>query len=504
MRNRLVLVALATLSLLFAGLALAQTRLVVGNISEAVNLDPRLISDTYSFQRIYTIFEPLVSFDKDLSHMPRLATEWSFSEDGSVITFKLREGVKWHHGTEFTSADVKYTIDWLQNPENPAATPSLWASIAEVTTPDPYTVVFRLDPVNVWAFNVLARTAIVPADRGDDPDFASNPSGTGPWQLVEWVRDDRMVLERFEDHWETERGNVDELVFRTIGEDASRLLAFEAGEIDLYQGQVVPVEVPRLEAETNWVSRVAGLGHTYLGMNLRNPILNDVRVRQAFYHLIPSQAIVQRLYNNVGSVGVSPVSPESVFFSPTTPRYPYDPERARELLAEAGYADGFDMTVLTFTGDEYRTAGQVLQQMFSEVGVRMTLDAQERGSLVEQIFKPIDENPTQAALVGASASTGDADLALTVSFTAASFPPASNNWSFFSDERVEELVVAGRTTGDPAEREAAYAEAQGIIWQDAPWVFLYSPNTIAGRSLTVTGVVNSPDNTIDARRAAFR
>ena len=467
MRNRLVLVALATLSLLFAGMALAQTRLVVGNISEAVNLDPRLISDTYSFQRIYTIFEPLISFDKDLSHMPRLATEWSFSEDGSVITFKLREGVKWHHGSDFTSADVKYTIDWLQNPDNPAATPSLWASIAEVTTPDPYTVVFRLDPVNVWAFNVLARTAIVPADRGDDPDFATNPSGTGPWQLVEWVRDDRMVLRRFEDHWETERGNVDEVVFRTIGENASRLLAFEAGELDLYQGQVVPSEVDRLENETNWVSRVSGLGHTYLGMNLRNPILNDVRVRQAFYHLIPGEAIVQRLYNNVGSVGVSPVSPESIFFSPTTPRYPYDPERARELLAEAGYADGFSVRLHVGSNQAVRVqVAEVLQYEAAQVGIDIQINAEEFATMLPRIqIEPYDFD----TYILGWGSNVDPDYALFQLFHST----GSSNYVGYANAEFDALLERGRTLapGLP-ESIAVYQQAQDLLLADVPFAFI--------------------------------
>jgi len=277
----------------------------------------------------------------------------------------------------------------------------------------------------------------------------------------------------------------------------------QSGEVHFIES-LPPQLVPAIEADPNL--EVLSTPANFLRMlqlNTTKEPFGDVRVRQALNYAVDKQQLVNVVFGGNATVMTAPI-PETAFGYAEQPAYGYDPERARALLAEAGYADGFDMTVLTFTGDEYRTAGQVLQQMFSEVGVRMTLDAQERGSLVEQIFKPIDENPTQSALVGASASTGDADLALTVSFTSASFPPASNNWSFYSDERVEELVVAGRETGDPAERQAAYAEAQAIIWQDAPWVFLYSPNTIAGRSLEITGVVNSPDNTIDARRASFR
>src|SRR5690606_5719388 len=214
------------------------------------------------------------------------------------------------------------------------------------------------------------------------------------------------------------------------------------------------------------------------------------------------QVLADVAYNGYATVMTAPI-PASAFGHAEQPAYEHDPERAQALLAEAGYPDGFSFTVLTFTGDEYRMAGQVLQQMFSQVGIDMVLDQPERGALVDQIFLPVEENPTEAALVGASASTGDADLALTTSFTAQSFPPASNNWSFYQNDRVEELVAAGRSSGDPQTRAAAYEEAQAIIWEDAPWVFLVSPDSIAGRSAEISGVVAAPDNTIDARRAAF-
>lgn len=473
MRIRFVLVALATLLLLVAGTALAQTRLVVGNISEAVNLDPRLVSDVYSFQRIYMIYEPLIAFDKDLSYIPRLATDWSFSEDGSVITFQLREGVKWQHGSDFTSADVKYSIDWLQNPDNAAVYRSLYTSIAEVTTPDPYTVVFRLDPVNVWIMNVLARTPIVSADRAEDPGFATNPSGTGPWELVEWVRDDRMVLRPFAGHWDPERGNVDEVVFRTIGEDAARLLAFEAGEVDLYQGQVVPVEVPRLQAETNWVTRIGGLGHTYWGFNIRNPVLADARVRQALYHLIPGEAIVQRLYSNVGTPGVGPVSPDSAYFSPTTPRYPYDPERARALLAEAGYADGFSIRLHVGSNQAVRVqVAEVLQYEAAQIGVDVQIHAEEFATMLPRIqTEPFDFD----SYILGWAGNVDPDYALYPMFHSA----GGSNYIGYSNARYDALIELGRTLapGSP-ESIATYREAQDLLMSEVPYAFIINSEEI--------------------------
>jgi len=473
MRIRLVLVALATLALLFAGLALAQTRLIVGGTAEASGLDPRRVNDVPSYHRIYTMFEPLLVWEKDLSYRPRLATEWSFSEDGSAITFKLREGVKFHHGTEFTSADVKYTIEWMTNPDNPVLNRQLWNSLARVETPDPYTVVVHLDPVNVWALNALARLPIVPADIGDLESFPNEPSGTGPFQFVEWVRDDRLVLSRFDDYWDPERGNVDEVVIRTIPEDAARLLAFEAGEIDLYHGQVVPLEVDRLEAETDWVTRITGLGWTYLGFNMRVPELADARVRQAFYHLLPSEAIVQRVYNGIGTVSVGPISPDSIYFSPDVPTYPYDPERARELLAEAGYADGFSLRLHTNSNNAVRMQiAEILQFEAAQVGIQIEFTGEEFGAFIDRILG--EERDFDLFILGWAGNV-DPDYATYGLFRS----EASNNYIGYSNPAVDELLDRGRTLepGSP-ESIANYQQVQNLLMADVPFAFFNNSEEI--------------------------
>jgi hypothetical protein len=184
MRIRPVLVTLVSAALLLVGSAFGQVTLNVGATAEASGLDPRRVNDVPSFQRIYTMFEPLIVFEKDLSFRPRLATEWSFSDDGSVITFKLREGVLFHHGTEFTSADVKYTIEWLQNPDNPVLNRNLWETIARVETPDPYTVVMhgRADQ-RVDDERDGAHADHVPADIGDDETFVDQPERHRPLRV---------------------------------------------------------------------------------------------------------------------------------------------------------------------------------------------------------------------------------------------------------------------------------------------------------------------------------
>ena len=473
MRIRNILVALATLSLLLAGAASAQTRLIVGNISEAQGLDPRRVNDVYSFQRIYTMFEPLLVFEKDLSYRPRLATSWSFSEDGSAITFQLREGVKFHHGTEFTSADVKYTIEWMTNEDNPVLNRQLWSSLARVETPDPYTVVVHLDPVNVWALNALARLPIVPADVGDLDTFPTDPKGTGPFEFVEWVRDDRLVVRRFADYWDTDLGNVDEVVIRVIPEDAARLLAFEANEIDLYHGQVVPIEVPRLEASGDVVTRTTGLGWTYLGFNQRVGELADARVRQAFYHLLPAEAIVERVYNGVGTVSVGPVPPESIYFSPTVPTYPYDPEGARELLAEAGYADGFTVRLHTNSNNAVRMQiAEILQFEAAQVGVTIEFTGEDFGAFIDRILG--EDRDFDLFILGWSGKV-DPDYATYGLFKTG----ASNNYTGYSNPAVDELLDRGRVT-EPATPEsiAIYQEVQDLLMADVPFAFFNNTEEI--------------------------
>ena len=473
MRIRFVLVALATLALLFAGTTLAQTRLIVGGTAEASGLDPRRVNDVPSFQRIYTMFETLLVWEKDLSYRPRLATEWSFSDDGSAITFKLREGVKFHHGTEFTSADVKYTVDWMTNPDNPVLNRQLWNSLARVETPDPYTAIVHLDPVNVWALNALARMPIVPADIGDLESFPNEPSGTGPFQFVEWVRDDRLVVSRFEDYWDPERGNVDEVVIRTIPEDAARLLAFEAGEVDLYHGQVVPLEVNRLEAETDWLTRTTGLGWTYLGFNTRLPELADARVRQAFYHLLPSEAIVERVYNGIGTVSVGPISQDSIYFSPDVPTYPYDPERARELLAEAGFADGFSLRLHTNSNNAVRMQiAEILQFEAAQVGIQIEFTGEEFGAFIDRILG--EERDFDLFILGWAGNV-DPDYATYGLFRTG----ASNNYTGYSNPAVDELLDRGRTLepGSP-ESIANYQQVQNLLMADVPFAFFNNSEEI--------------------------
>ena len=459
MRIRTALVALAA-SLLLLGSASAQVTLNVGATAEASGLDPRIVNDVPSFQRINAIFEPLIVFEKDLSYRPRLATDWSFSEDGSVITFNLRQGVRFHHGTEFTSADVKYTIEWLQDPENPVLNRNLWVDMERVETPDAYSVVIHLNPVNVWTMNALARMPIVPADLGENADFGANPSGTGPFRFVEWVRDDRLVLTKFADYWDAEVGNVTDVVFRPIPEVATRL------------GQVAPLEVPRLLAETDWVTRTPGLGWAYLGFNFQNEFLAQAAVRQAFYHLIPSEGIVERVLSGVGTVSDSPISPDSIYYEPNVPRYPYDPEAARALLVEAGLADGFSVRLHTNENPVRPRIAEIIQFEAQQLGIDIEINVSEFGSFIDRILAP--ERDFDLFILGWAGNV-DPNYATYGLFRTG----GDNNYVSYSNARVDELLDLGRVLppGSP-ESIATYQEIQRLLMADVPFAFINNSEEI--------------------------
>jgi len=468
-RMSLVLVTVLLTSL---GLGVAQTQLVVSTVAEASGLDPRRLNDVYSYQRIYTMMEPLIVFEKDLAYRPRLATDWTFSEDGSVITFNLREGVVFHHGKPLTADDVKYTIEWVLDEDNPSLIRNLYANISDVTVIDDLTVQITVDPTNVWIMNSLARLHILPSDIGDTNDWNTNPIGTGPFRFVEWVRDDRMVVEAFDDYW-GERGNVDRVVFRPITEDGTRLLSFEAGEIDLFHGQVTPAEVPRLETTDGiTVTRSTGLGHAYLGFNFRNETLANDAVRRAMAHLIPSEGIVARVLNGIGTLGVGPISPESIYFADDIPRYPYDPERARALLAEAGLGDGVSVRLHTNENPVRIQIAEILQFEAAQAGIDIDVTIEEFGAFIDRILGP--DKDFDLFILGWSGNV-DPDYATYGLFKTG----GDNNYIAYGNPEIDVLLDLGRTLPPGSDESiATYQQIQRLLMSDVPFAFINNTEEI--------------------------
>ncbi len=442
-----------------------RTRLRIGSTAEVSSLDPRVATDGASFERIYTMIEPLITYDTSLELQPRLATAWERAEDGMSLTFELREGVQFHHGRPFTSEDVRYTFEWILDPENRAQNRPLYTNIETIETPDDHTVIFRLNAPNAFLVNNLARMPIVPADRGEDDDFGRNPVGTGPFEFVSLRRDDRMVVRAFEDYWGG-RSNIDELVFRAIPEDGARLLAFEAGELDLFQRDVVYREIARLDEDDRYVfEQTMGTGYLYVAFNVDVEPLGDPRVRRALAHLVDREGFVDRVLEGVGTPGISMITPGTRWHNAEVERFPYDPARARELLAEAGVEDGIRLRLHTNENPARVQLAEVLQASIAQAGVNLDIRIEEFGAYLDRIQATDDYD----IIIGGWLGQLDPDRAMYRQF----HRDGSANYMNYRNDRVSELLDRGRSL-DPESDEAlrTYFEAQEIIVREAPMAFV--------------------------------
>lgn len=497
------LIAVLALSMLF--FTNAQT-LKIGLGLGAANVNPAEATGIADATVGRHIFEGLVTIGEDGAVTPELATEVVANDDATEFVFTLREGISFHDGTPFNAEAVVDYFNWVLDPESTGSRGrSSLTDVVSVEATGANEVTFTLEDSNgAFLFNLALNGARIVSPASLE-EFAGalgrNPVGTGPYVLGGWEDGATLTLERFDGYW-GDAPHFETIVFYEVQNAATRVAMLQSGELDFIEN-VAPQLVDNLTSSPNLVvTSEPGTAGRILQMNTTKAPFNDVRVRQALNYAVDADQIVNIALRGHGVALKSPM-PETVFGFKEQPAYEYNPEKARELLAEAGYADGFTTTMLTFVGDEYHLVGQMLQQFFADVGVTLIVDAKERGALVDQIFLPQETNPTEVALVGMSSGTSDADRTLVVSFATESFPPASNNWSFYDNARVDELLEAGIRTADPDERLEIYGEAQDIIWEEAPWVFIYNPTNIAAKRADLEGIAFRPDKTIDARSASF-
>lgn len=498
-----------TFFLIFSTAAFAQNDSCV-RIAQLLNhntLNPAATTSLTDVSVERTIFEGLVGFNRDLELVPELAASWEVSEDATEITFHIREGVTFHDGTPVNAETIKAYFEWALNPENSinARAQSVFENVAKIEVVDPYTLHFTLEKPNslmIYTFATSNGRILSPAAiEKYGEDVGRHPVGTGPYQFVSW-NNPVITLEAYDNYWGEGPPYVECIEFVVVPNAATRVAQLQAGEVAFIE-QLPAQLASAVENSSNL--EVAVTPSTFMRafqMNTQVEPFNDVRVRKALNYAINKEQLVDVAIGGYGTVVTSAITDSTRGYAPQPP-YEYDPERARELLAEAGYEDGFTAKMLTFNGTLYRTVGQVLQQMLADVGVTLELNPTESGALIEKIFKPIEETELETSLVGANASTGLANRSLVASFATSSWPPAWNNWSFYSNPEVDRLLEEAIHTIDQEERLGMYARVQEIIWNDAPWVFLYSPDSVAGKATNLEGVYYMPIRTLDARNARF-
>ncbi len=430
--------------------------------ADAVTLDPEDTNDNLSFSIERMAYDGLLGFTPDMKIKPELATSWEASKDARVFTFHLRRGVRFQDGTPFNAEAVKINFDRARDPTHKLRRYSLYEMISSVDVVDEYTVRFTLrKPFGAMLYNFAhpASRIISPAaiKRGES-FIARNMVGTGPFKFVSWTPGQEIVLERNPEYWESGRPMVDRVVFKLVPEDASRVAMLLSGEAQF----VFPVPGVQVDA----VSRAANVAIQkrwsiyayYVALNTQHVPFNNVAVRRALNYAVDKNALVRVILRGFGRPLDAPITPGVSGYSPVQPGgWPYDPAKAKALLTEAGFPRGFTSTM--WLGNQ--------------------------------------------TVSGWSPSTGDADWGLRPLFGSESWPPTLLNLAFYKNPKVDALLQDALSTADQGRRNRDYAQAMRIIWDDAPWIFLYNPQILAGERTTVTGVYALPDGTVDAREAAL-
>ncbi|MFO8059833.1 MAG: ABC transporter substrate-binding protein [Bacillota bacterium] len=455
-----------------------ESEIVIAQGVDATTLDPNMHAEAPTTNVCINIYDTLLMRDLDANIIPALAESYENLDD-STWEFRLRDDVTFHNGEAFDAESVKFTLERILDPEmNSPQMPHL-SSIEEVRIIDPGTVhIITREPFPTLPAQLVSRQMVPPEytrEMGHE-HLAANPVGTGPYRFVEWTRDEKIVLEANEEYWRG-RPAVDRVVFRVIPENSTRMAELQTGSVDLIVN-VPPHQAATLEEdEGTAVARVPSSRVIFMGIVSDTPgPLEDVRVRQALNYGIDVQSIVDNvLMGNGTPLAGQPVGEIHFGYNPSLEPYPHDPDRALDLLAEAGYPDGLELNLDSPSG-RYLMDKEIAQAAVGQVesiGVDIDLNVLEWGVYVEKIMARQLED---LFLIGWGNSTFDADATLYSWFR------TGQRFCFYDNPQIDELLDSARVSMDQQERLQLYHQAMEILSEEAPWVYLHQQLDIYGIS----------------------
>jgi len=459
--------------------------------ANASTFDPHKCSDSNTEMLNKNIYSGLVQFDKELSILPDLAYEWLLADDDLTWTFRLREGVTFHDGSAFNAQSVKFSFERALAEETASPRRYVLESISEINVLSDYEVqIVTSYPNGAFLQQMAHPVAGIVSQAAVDAygeDYVSHPTGCGPFKFVEWSVGERVVLERNMNYYNG-APMVEKLIFNVVPDDTTRSLLMQSGEADVAL-RLPSSDVQRLE-KTGLINVISdnSVMTMFVAMNGTKPALDDVRVRQAMNYAIDKEAIISQALNGMATVADCPMSPVTWGYNSIF-TYEHNVEKAKALLAEAGYADGLELTLQTAVGRYLQDVQvcQIMQEMWAKAGITVHIEQWEYQALQSEMKK----GEFDMLLLGWSPSTGEANQALYPTLHSSQWPPNYNR-AHYANETVDSLLLKGQQTIDPDERMAAYKEAETIIMDEAPWVFLYYVQDAIATGSNVEGVIVLP------------
>jgi peptide/nickel transport system substrate-binding protein len=459
--------------------------LIISSIGDASFLNPILAQDSASSDINSLVFNGLIKYDRNLQgFVGELAESWEVKGGPEPeITFHLRKGVLWHDGKEFTAHDVKFTYDKIMDEKTNTVRRSSYELVKKVEVPDPYT--FRVTyqqpfspGLETWSMGIIPKHLLEKVDINTAP-FNRKPIGTGPFRFVEWVSDEKIVVEANPRYFQG-RPNLERIIYRIIPEPALNEMEILTRGVEF--SSLFPFEFKRISQITFLKTySQPSLGYTYLGYNLKNPLFQDRRVRLAFTHAINREEIVQYVLYGLGTVATGPFPGHLWYANPHVKPIPYDPQKARQLLAEAGWKDtngdgildkdgkSFRFKLITNSGNETRRdVGVLVQRQLREIGIDVKFEFYEWSVFLKDF---VNARHFDACILGWGLSV-DPDA---YEIWHSSQIEKGFNFISYRNPEVDRLWEEGRREYGIERRKQVYWRIHELIAEDQPYTFLYVP-----------------------------
>jgi ABC-type transport system substrate-binding protein len=507
-------VALAPSLVLAPPLALAQSpgaSIVVTYKDDIATLDPQIGYDWQNWSMIKSVFSRLMDYKPGTSELvPSLAESFEVSPDGLTYTFKLRKGVKFSNGREVVASDVKYSIERAVNPKTQGPGAGFFAAIkghedmtagkaetlAGIETPDDHTVVFKLSRPDATFLHVMAINfaSVVPKEAVDAAggDFGKKPVGSGAFTLKEWTIGQRIVFERNKDYYLKDTPKVDAFTVEVGQDPLVALLRLQKGEVDIAGDGIPPAKFLEMRNSPDAAEMIVDgeqLQTGYVTLNTKVKPLDDVKVRQALNMAVNKDRII-RIINGRATPANQPLPPLMPGYDENFTGYPYDPAKAKALLAEAGHPDGFSTVLYSTNTDPQPRIAQAIQQDLAAIGVKAEIKAL-----------------AQANVIAAGGTEGEAPMIWSGGMAwIADFPDPSNfygpilgcagavqggwNWAWYCNEEIHKRAVEADAMSDPAKGEArteAWRKIFTDIMKDAPWIPIFNERRVVAKSKRMGG-----------------
>jgi len=499
-RVRTFLVFTITLFLLACSSKPDPNTLVMIIENSPTNLDPRIGLDAQSERIDELIFDDLCTRDEHLNVQPGLAESWEIPNPLTYV-FHLHQGVKFHDGRPLTSRDVKWTFDSLLQGKIRSTKAAAYRPVDHIDAPDDYTVVFHLKEAFATLLWNVSDGAIGIVPYGSGEEISQNPMGSGPFRFVSAEPDKEVIIERNDGYWGAQ-ARLQRVRFAVIPDATTRALELRKGSADIAVTSLTGDMVLALERASNLeVLHAPGTVLAYLAFNTRDPILKDVRVRQALAYAIDRAPMIHYLLRDFARPAYSLLPPGSWAYNGDVPHYDYNPDRARQLLEQAGFptVNGvrLHLTMKTGTDENTRLMAAVLQQQLRDVGIALDIRTFEFATF----FSDVTRGAYQLHSLRWVGGNEDPDIFEYV-FHSAKFSPHGANRTYYANPRVDTLIDQARGELDQNARKQIYAEIQQILAEDLPYINLWYLDNVMVHTRRVQNLTLNPPGNYDFLKTA--